>query len=131
MKPRYLPFTLLFFLLPSLAIPDAIDKVADLFRHGNVPELSKFFAPNIEITMQDEENVYSKIQAGLILDRFFAQNKPLSVKMLHKVNSSASYRFGVLILNTQKGPFRVAYTLKDADGHPEIIEIRIETEKVK
>src|ERR1700749_964378 len=105
MKLLYLPFAIIFFLLPSPAVPDAIDKVADLIRQGNVAELSKLFASNIEITMQDEENVYSKVQAGLIMDKFFTQNKPLSVKILHKVNSSPSYRFGVLILNTQKGAF--------------------------
>lgn len=131
MKPLYLPFAIIFFLMPSLMAADVIDKVAGFIRQGNVPELSKLFASNIEITIQDEENLYSKVQAGLILEKFFAQNKPLSVKMLHKVNSNPNYRFGVLILNTQKGPFRVAYTLKDTDGSPAIIELRIETEKVK
>jgi len=131
MKPLYLPFAIIFFLMPSLMATDSIDKVAELIRQGNVSELSKLFASNVEITIQDEENLYSKVQAGLILDRFFAQNKPLSIKILHKVNSNPSYRFGVLILNTQKGPFRVAYTLKDTDGAPTIIELRIETEKVK
>jgi len=81
--------------------------------------------------MQDDENLYSKTQAGLILDRFFSQNKPTSVKVLHKVNSSQNYVFGVIILNTQKGPYRIAVTLKQTGNTSELIEMRVETEKVK
>jgi hypothetical protein len=110
---------------------DPIDKVAELIRQGNTRELSKLFAANVEVTLLNEENIYSKVQAGLIIDKFFTQNKPLSVKMLHKVNSNPNYQFGVLIVNTQKGPFRIAYTLKEAEGGPALIELRIETEKVK
>jgi F420-dependent methylenetetrahydromethanopterin dehydrogenase len=112
-------------------IADPIDKVAELIRQGDTKELSKIFAANVEVTIRDEENVYSKVQAGLILDKFFSQNKPVSVKMLHKVNSNPNYLFGVLILNTTNGLYRIAYTLKKAEGSLMLIELRIETEKVK
>ncbi len=131
MKLLHLPVLILLCVVPAFTTADPIDKVAELIRHGNIQELSKMFAASIEITMPDEENVYSKTQAGLILDKFFTQNKPLSVKMLHKVNTNPNYLFGVLILNTQKGPFRVTYTLKETGGNPVLIELRIETEKVK
>lgn len=131
MKLFYLPLLLIFYMVPSRAVADPIDKVAELIRQGNVQELSKMFAANVEIAMQDEENVYSKIQAGLILDKFFSQNKPASVKMLHKINSNPNYLSGVLILNTSNGPFRIAYTLKQTEGSLTLIEMRIETEKVK
>ncbi|SHM46496.1 DUF4783 domain-containing protein [Mucilaginibacter sp. OK098] len=131
MKLLYLPFLIAFYMASAATVTDPIDKVAGLIRQGNVRELSKIFATNIEITIQGEENVYSKVQAGLILDKFFSQNKPVSVKMLHKVNSNPNYLFGVLILNTQKEPFRIAYTLKETEGSLMLIELRIETEKVK
>lgn len=79
----------------------------------------------------EDDNVYSKAQAGLILDKFFNQNKPKAVKMLHRINSNPNYRFGVLIVNTGKDTFRVAFTLKETDGSLMLIEFRIETEKVK
>lgn len=112
-------------------IADPIDVVANLIRKGDAKELSKMFAATIEITVRDEENVYSKAQAELIVDKFFNQNKPVSAKMLHKVNSNPNYLFGVLILNTINGPFRVAYTLKKVENTLALIELRIETEKVK
>ena len=129
MKLLYLPLLVIFYLIPTTAGP--IEKVAELIRQGNVSELSKMFAANVEINMQNEDNVYSKVQAGLILDKFFSQNKPLSVKIFHKVNSNPKYQFAVVILNTQKGLFRITYTLKDTDGTLVLIELRIEPEKVK
>ncbi|MGZ3872289.1 MAG: DUF4783 domain-containing protein [Mucilaginibacter sp.] len=131
MKILFLPLLLILYMAPSRPVADPIDKVAELIRQGNIHELSKMFAANVEIAMQEEENVYSKVQAGLILDKFFSQNKPVSVKMLHKINSNPNYLSGVLILTTSTGPFRVAYTLKQTEGSLMLIEMRIETEKVK
>ena len=129
MKLLYLPLLVIFFMVPAVAGP--IEKVAELIRQGNVSELSKIFAANVEITMQNEDNVYSKVQAALILDKFFSQNKPISVKIFHKVNSNPKYQFAVVILNTQKGPFRITYTLKETDSSLMLIELRIEAEKLK
>ena len=131
MKLLYTPLFLIFYLVPVVPFTDPIDKVADLIRQENIHELSKSFAANVEITILDEENVYSKAQAELVLDKFFSQNRPKAVKMLHKVNSNPNYHFGVIILTTVKGAFRVAYTLKVADSNFTLIEMRIETEKVK
>lgn len=129
MKLLYMSLLALLYLAPVAAGP--IERVAELMRQGNVAELTKLFAANVEITIQDEENLYSRTQAGLILDKFFTQNKPTSYKVLHKINSSQNYLFGVIILNTQKGPYRIAVTIKQTGKTSELIEMRVETEKVK
>jgi hypothetical protein len=49
--------------------------------------------------------------------------------MLHRINSNPNYNFGVLILTTDKGKFRVSYTLKEVNKVMAVIELRIETEK--
>jgi len=131
MKTFYLQSFFILFLLPSALFADPIDRVADLIRQGNIHELSKLFASSVEITMLDDENVYSKAQTELILNKFFSQNKPRTVKMLHKVNSNPNYMFGVLIANTDKGHYRITYTMQEIDGILLIIEMRIEVEKVK
>jgi len=127
MKQPYLSILFVLFLLPFVAVADPIDKVAGLIKQANTHGLAEMFAPNIEITILTDENVYSKAQAEQVLDRFFMQNKPKSVQILHRVNSNQNYRFGVLILTTDKGTYRVAFTLKD----DALIALRIETEKVK
>jgi hypothetical protein len=127
MKLALVPFLIVLYIAPAFAGP--IEKVADLMRQGNVTELSKMFAANVELTIQNEDNVYSKTQAGVILDKFFSDNKPVSVKIFHKVNSNPKYQFAVIILNTQKGNYRITYTLKDTDGALLLIEMRVEKGK--
>jgi hypothetical protein len=131
MKLLYAPLFLILYLVPAVPVADPIDKIADLIRQENIHELSKLFAANVEITILDDENVYSKAQAELVLNKFFSENRPRAVKMLHKVNSNPNYRFGVIILTTDKNTFRIAYTLKVADSNFTMIEMRIETEKVR
>jgi hypothetical protein len=131
MKLIYLPSFIILLLLPRIAPADPIDNVANFIKQGNTKELARLFANNIEIAIMDDENIYSRAQATLILDKFFLKNKPKGIKLLHKVNSSANYRFGVFILTTDTGLYRVAFTLKDTDGKMTIIELRIENEKVK
>jgi hypothetical protein len=130
MKIIYLPLLVILYIVPVF-LADPIDNVASLIRQGNAHELAKLFAPSVEIGILKEENVYPKVQAELIVDKFFSENKPLTVKMLHNVSSNPNYKFAVLILNTDKGTFRVAYTMKQVDGNLVVISLRIETEQVK
>ena len=131
MKFLYLPTFIILLLFPRITLADPIDNVANLIKEGNTRELSKLFAPSVEISIMDNENIYSQAQATLILDKFFSTNKPKSIKLLHKVNSSVNYRMGVFILSTDSGLYRVAFTLKEADSKISIIELRIESEKMK
>ncbi|HEY9196357.1 MAG TPA: DUF4783 domain-containing protein [Mucilaginibacter sp.] len=132
MKLFYLSSFIVMLLLPAMAFADPLDNVASLVKQGNTKELNKLFAASVEITIMDEGNSYSKEQATQLLDKFFAKNKPLSIKLLHKVNSSSSFHLGVYILTTtDKQEYRVAFTLKDTGGTMSIIEFRIEDEKVK
>jgi hypothetical protein len=129
MKLRYLPLLTLFYLLPMVAFAGPIEKIAELIKQGNAHELSKFFAASVDISILDEGDVYATAQAEMILDKFFRENKPHSVKLLHRVSSNPNYNFGVLVLSTDKGKFRVSYTLKENNKVMEVIELRIETEK--
>lgn len=130
MKLVYLPLLALLMLFNPTAT-DQIDKVAELLGKGNAPELAKMFAANIDVKVGTEEDTYSKAQAQIIIEKFFAQNKPSGVKILHRVNSSANYRFAVVLLNTDKGPYRVAFNLKGDAGSMQLIELRIEPDKGK
>ncbi len=130
-KLLYLPVMLTLYVVTGISLTDPIDNVAALIRQGDVHALSAMFAPSVEISILNEENVYSKNQAELVLTKFFNENKPKSVKMLHRINSNPNYYFGVITVSTDKGVFRIACTLKQTDKRFELIEIRIETEKVK
>ena len=129
MKLKYLPMLSLFFLLPLAVNADAIEKVANLLKQGNAHEIATLFAGNIDMSVLEESDVYSKAQAEMILDKFLKENKPKSVKLLHRVSSNPNYNYGVVLLVTDKGKFRVSYTLKEVNKVMVVIELRIETEK--
>ncbi|TZF83734.1 DUF4783 domain-containing protein [Pedobacter sp. BS3] len=108
---------------------DITDDVNNLIRTANTKELAKYFAGNVEITILNDEDVYSKSQAEIILKDFFAKHLPQSLKVIHKLTSNPNYRFNVLSLNTSNGVFRVSYSMKNFKGNFLITEIRIETNK--
>lgn len=129
MKLRYFPLLTLLFLLPLAVKADDIEKIADLLKQGNAHELARMFSSNVDMNILDETNVYSKAQSEMILDKFFKENKPHTVKLLHRVSSNPNYNFGVIILGTEKGKFRISYTLREINKVMVVIELRIETEK--
>jgi len=130
MKLKCLPILVLLYLVPTACLANGpIEKVAELIRQGNARELAKLFAASVDISILDNANVYSKTQAEQILDKFFKENKPASIKLLHRVNSNATYNFAVLLLTTDKGKYRVSYTMKEFEGAMVVVELRIETEK--
>lgn len=128
-KLEFLPLLIMLYLLPLTVSADPIDSIAELFKQGNATELTKNLAATLDVTLLKKENTYSNTQAGMVLTKFFTQNKPKSVKILHRVNTSNTYRFGVLLLNTDKGAFRISFTLNSVKGTLQIIDLRIEAEK--
>ena len=110
---------------------DIIDKTVELIKQGNVNELAKSFSSTLELTVLDQENVYSNVQAEVILTNFFKNNQPKSVTILHRIASNPNYRFAVLILATNNGAYRISLSLKNVNGRFELNELRIETEKTK
>jgi hypothetical protein len=131
MKLICLPLMILLLLISSAFNADPIDSVTSLLGQGNVTELSKLFAPDIELTILNEEDTYSKIQATDVLNKFFVEHKPKKIKLLHKVNSNKKFLFGVSILTSTNGTYRIAYMLSETTNHMQIIELRIENEKTK
>ncbi|MBS1502233.1 MAG: DUF4783 domain-containing protein [Bacteroidetes bacterium] len=127
-------FYLLLLLIPAVlasAASDDIDKIADLIKQGNIHELAKSFSATVDLTIMGEENSYPAARAEQLLDDFFKKNRPQSVSILHRITSSASYHYGVLILNTTGEKYRVAFNLRSVKGRFELTELRIEPEKAK
>ena len=131
MKLILLPAFIILLITPSTISIDPIDKVTELLGQGNITELSKLFAPDVEITLMNDEDTYSKLQATAVLTRFFNQHKPRQIKLLHKVNSNKKFLFGVALLTSTNGIYRIAYMLSETNNRVLIIELRIEMEKTK
>lgn len=131
MKLKYLSLLILLFMLMPAAKADPVDGVVWLIKQGNITRLSQLFEATIEITIDNQEDTYSRPQATALLNKFFTEHKLVKIELLHKVNTNEKFLFGVAIMHSTNGVFRIAYTFNQIGGSMKIIEMRIEPEKMK
>ena len=117
----------LLFLSTQLFALDIYDDIANSIRSGDARQLAVFFGNTIDLQIIDQENVYSKAQAELILKDFFIKNQPKSFTILHKGSSPEGTQYVIGNLTTTKGKsFRTSFYLKTIDGRSILQELRIE-----
>lgn len=118
------------FILPSAAQNDPMDALYAHFKAGNSKEIAKSFAESVELTVFETDEVYSKAQAEQILRDFFVKHSPVSFTKVHSVGSSnVKYRYGVIILTTKKGKYRVSISMNRVEDTYLISELKIDSEK--
>ena len=125
-----LTFTIVVLLMVKSAFAfDIIDDVALTFKSGQVKEIAKHFGSTVELSIGDKDDIYSSNQAGFILRDFFAKHPPISAKVIHKVTSNSSYKFGVILLVTSNANYRISFELKSNSSKFLLSQIRIEENK--
>jgi hypothetical protein len=82
----------------------------------------------VELTVLDNEGVYSKPQAEVILRNFFAQNPPKSVTINHRGSSAQGSKYAIATYECQKGKYRAYIFMKDSGAGMMIQELRFEKE---
>ena len=107
---------------------DVADDIASLFRTGNSSGISKYFEANVDMKILDQEDVYSKSQAELILKDFFAKHTPKSFSLVHNGLSKNGAKFAIGSLVTSAGTYKTYYLLKKTGELFTIQQLRIETE---
>lgn len=128
---KFLYLTLLAFLFSAMPPATQVDTVAGFLAKGNVTELTKMFPDEVEIGVPGtEEDTYNKSAAADMLTKFFAQHKPTGSKVLHRINTGG-LQYGVVILNTVKGSYRVSFNLKDDNGTVHLLKLLVEADKVR
>lgn len=123
---RYSSGLLLCIALVSGTMEDKVPPaVVTAMKTGNYHELAKFFNSSVEMVVLDNENVYSKSQAELIIRDFFAKNTPTGFMVRHEeAREGLCYAIGKL--STKNGDFRVVILLKTKEGNLLIHQLRIE-----
>src|SRR5690606_20162926 len=106
---------------------DVIDDIASCIKSANTKELSKYFSSSVTMTLLNDEGIYSRVQAEIILRDFFSKNPPTNVKVAHRLDSNPNFRYVVLNLETSKDAFRVSYKLTNNDNTFQVTEFRIES----
>jgi len=126
MKSFILSIVFAFLCISRSIANDLIGEISGQFRQGNAKEISKYFSPTVNLSILNDNNVYSKVQAEIILESFFKVNSPTGSKVIHRLDSNPNYQHAVIELNTIKGYYRVSYSIRINDNQAQIVEIRIE-----
>ncbi|MBI3511281.1 MAG: DUF4783 domain-containing protein [Bacteroidetes bacterium] len=108
------------------SIVDIVDDVAQAIRSGNAEDLSKYFADNVDLKVLEQENIYSRAQAELILKDFFAKHPVQEFTIVHKSTANNESQFAIGTLKTANGTYRVHYLLKGPAGSTTVSQFRIE-----
>jgi hypothetical protein len=109
----------------GLMAGDIPQAVIDAFRTGNTAVLSGYFSTSIELAILDQEDIYSKQQAELIIKEFFSKHVPSSFVILHKGGKEGS-QYAIGNLTTSSGNFRVTLLIKQKENKPYIHQLRFE-----
>ncbi|MBE8715051.1 DUF4783 domain-containing protein [Sphingobacterium hungaricum] len=113
----------------SLGYPFQSDISAQIyqsFRAGNAKELVKSFSDNISLTINKDENYYTKFQSEVTLADFFRANNVTSVKEIQKKLSASNNSYLVYELKTSNKTFRVFIRVVESNKQYKISELRIE-----
>jgi hypothetical protein len=119
--------------MPAMAFANqgnpSLDAISQALSAGDVETLSKYFADNVEISIQDNEQLYPKAKAKSVVSDFFGNNKPKSFQQVHQGTSrESSDHYCIGNLSATKGNYRVYLYLKSNGGKLQINEIRFDEE---
>jgi len=121
---RFFPLVLLFVFSAFRPI-SGLDDVINALRSGNAQELSRYVDDNIEISLPDKSDSYSRAQAVMVLKDFFAHNNVSGFEVQFKGENGGS-QFCVGKLQTRSGDYRTTVFMKTKDGRQLVKEIRFQ-----
>jgi hypothetical protein len=107
---------------------DSFDNIAGAMRAGQVSGLTQFFSSSVELTLLDNEGIYSKQQAEQMLRTFFNQHPPKSVTIQHKGSSGQGAKYAIIIYEASNGKFRSYIFMKDNGKGMQVNEFKLERE---
>jgi uncharacterized protein DUF4783 len=103
--------------------------IVNALKAGDATELSKFIDSSIDLSIPENEGMFSKTQGTIILKTFFFKNKPSDFRVLNSGDAKNNTHYAIGTLDTVKGQFRVYILYKEINGKSTIVELRIETDE--
>ena len=100
-------------------------EIVTALEKSDAAQLSNYFGTTVELTVLNQNDVYSKQQATGILTDFFRRNTVTSYQSLHGGNKDAA-SFAIGNLNTTSRAFRIYVLIRSVSGQPVIQQLRIE-----
>jgi hypothetical protein len=115
----------LFFTLTSFAQANSLDDVINALRNGNTSDLGRYVDNNIELSLPSKTDNYSRQQAVVILQDFFANNGVKGFDVKHRGdNGGTKYCIGTLV--TRNGNYRTTFFVTEKNGKQFVKEMRFQ-----
>jgi hypothetical protein len=123
--------SILFFVACAL-FTNAQDKVtigvSKALKAGDAGSLVKYFTPNVDLAIDDNEDVYASAKAKVVMTKFFTSHRPTGFEVKHKGTSKLDDQYRIGDLKTNNGNFRVTFFMKKTPQGMRIKQLRIESE---
>ena len=103
-----------------------LDEVIGALKDGKASELGKYMDDNVEITLPDKSNNYSKAQAILVLKDFFDNNAVKTFDVKHKGDQNGG-QYCVGTLQTKSGNYRTTVFMKTKESKDYVKALRFQS----
>jgi len=128
MKTKSLIIVFLIALAGISFTADIIDDIAAAIRSGNPKNISKYFIDNIDFKVLEQEDIYSKQQAEMMLKDFFTKHPVKSYTVAHKSTPKNGSQYVIGTLETTNGKFRTYFLIKTSGTQTLVHQFKIENE---
>jgi hypothetical protein len=128
MKKRLFTILILSVWIILSAFTGIKEDVTVALKDGNAFKISAFFKEQVDITILDESDLLSKLEAEKLLYDFFHVNKPSDFTILHSGNSRSGQEYNIGTLTTNNGNFRISIYIKKSENSEFIQQLIIEAE---
>ncbi len=109
------------------ASSDIYNEISDAIRSGDARSVARYFSSTVDLTILNQEEVYSKAQAEQVLRDFFSKNTPRSFNLIHKGVSKEGAKYAIGNLVTAQGAqYRTYFFVKQTASGEFIQELRFE-----
>ncbi|MDQ3052143.1 MAG: DUF4783 domain-containing protein [Bacteroidota bacterium] len=128
MKKAYKIFLILLLTVGSVtAQADILTDIGNAIRSGDARSVARYFSTTVDLTILQQEEVYSKAQAEQVLRDFFSKNTPKSFNLIHKGVSKEGAKYAIGTLVTAQGTtYRTYFFVKQTSSGEFVQELRFE-----
>ncbi|MDR1417437.1 MAG: DUF4783 domain-containing protein [Prevotellaceae bacterium] len=97
-------------------VVEIFKEVSGSLKSGDTSKLTTHFVSSVDLRILATEKTCTAQQAAAAVKEFFSQHKPVNFTMLH-VGSKANKHYGIGMLSTNGGRFRVTIFLLITEPH--------------
>lgn len=107
---------------------DQFDDMANAMKAGQVSGITQYFSNSVELTLLENEGIYSKQQAEQMLKSFLNQHPAKLVSIQHRGSSGQGAKYAIINYEAGNGKFRTYVFMKDYGRGLQVNEFKLERE---